>query len=54
MNRKQKIGDSAENLGKEVGGFIFREAFESLVDVIKDAFSSDEENSGSDTNTEGK
>jgi len=40
---KKQIEDSAENLGKEVGGYLFKQAFGALADAITDAFASSEE-----------
>lgn len=51
MPRKKQIEDRAEDLGKEVGGYIFKEAFGALADVIKDAFnSSDDDDEESERN----
>lgn len=50
--RKKQIEDRAEDLGKEVGGYIFKEAFGALADVIKEAFNSsddDDEEPSKDT-----
>lgn len=41
--RKKQIEDRAEDLGKEVGGYIFKEAFGALADVIKEAFNSSDD-----------
>ena len=43
MARKKQIEDRAEDLGKEVGGYIFKEAFGALADVIKEAFNSSDD-----------
>lgn len=40
---KKQIEDSAENLGKEVGGYFFKQAFGALADAITDVFTSSEE-----------
>ena len=53
--RKKQIEDRAEDLGKEVGGYIFKEAFGALADVIKDAFnSSDDDDDEEDNKTSSK
>lgn len=58
MARKKQIEDRAEDLGKEVGGYIFKEAFGALADVIKEAFNSsdddDDEESKKDTKSSPK
>jgi hypothetical protein len=36
--RKKRIEDRAEDLGKEVGGYFFKEAFGMVADAIKSAF----------------
>jgi len=43
MARRKQIEDRAEDLGKEVGGYIFKEAFGALADVIKSAFNDESE-----------
>ena len=50
--RKKRIEDHAENLGKEVGGFIFKEAFGALADAIKTAFNSTDDDDEDDPKKE--